>query len=196
MCQKCGKKKCVREKTESCDESEIKVKYITGPRGCDGRDGIDGSAGRDGTAGVSGNAIFAAADFFALMHGDNAATVATGGDVDFPQNGENIGTDITSTGNDTFNLASIGLYMVQFQVSVTEAGQLVLTLNGIELANSVVGRDTGNSQISGVSLVRTTSANSVLTVRNPTGNAAALTITPLAGGSEPVSAHLVITRLQ
>lgn len=34
-----------------------------------------------------------------------------------------------------------------------------------------------------------------LTVRNPTGSAAALTITPLAGGTRPVSAHLVITQI-
>ena len=30
----------------------------------------------------------------------------------------------------------------------------------------------------------------------PAGNAAALTITPLAGGTRPVSAHLVITQIQ
>ena len=39
-------------------------------------------------------------------------------------------------------------------------------------------------------------ANSILTVRNPAGNTAALGITPLAGGKRPVSAHLVIAQLQ
>ena len=38
-------------------------------------------------------------------------------------------------------------------------------------------------------------AVSALTVRNPAGNAAALTVTPLAGGTHPVSAHLVITQI-
>ena len=47
-----------------------------------------------------------------------------------------------------------------------------------------------------MAIVETTSVNSVLTVRNPEGTAAALTITPLAGGTRPVSAHLVITQLQ
>ena len=42
-------------------------------------------------------------------------------------------------------------------------------------------------------LVEVTTTNSILTVRNPAGNAAALTITPLAGGTNSVSAHLVIT---
>lgn len=55
---------------------------------------------------------------------------------------------------------------------------------------------TGTSQIIGMSLVTTTSINSILTLRNPADNAAALTITPLAGGTEPVSAHLVILQIQ
>jgi len=44
-------------------------------------------------------------------------------------------------------------------------------------------------------LVTTTEENSVLTVRNPEGTAGALDLTPTAGGTEPVSAHLVITQL-
>ena len=46
-----------------------------------------------------------------------------------------------------------------------------------------------------VMMVTTTVINSILTVRNPEGTAAALTITPLAGGTRPVSAHLVITQI-
>jgi len=46
-----------------------------------------------------------------------------------------------------------------------------------------------------MAIVTTTTINSILTVRNPAGNAAALTITPLAGGTRPVSAHLVITQI-
>ena len=71
-----------------------------------------------------------------------------------------------------------------------------LTLNGEDLDYSVVGRATGTSDIIGMSIVTTTEENSILTVRNPAGNSTALTITPLAGGTRPVSAHLVITQLQ
>jgi len=84
---------------------------------------------------------------------------------------------------------------ITLALGATEAGQLILTLNGEDLPETVVGRATGTSQIVGMSLVTTTTVNSVLTVRNPAGNAAALTITPLAGGTRPVSAHLVITQL-
>ena len=82
-----------------------------------------------------------------------------------------------------------------FRVSVTEAGQLILTLNGQALEYTVNGRATGTSDIVGMAIVSTASVNSVLTVRNPAGNAAALTITPLLGGTRPVSAHLVIAQL-
>ena len=81
------------------------------------------------------------------------------------------------------------------KVSVTEAGQLVLTLNGQELAYTVVGRAAGTSQIVEMAILTTATANAVLTVRNPAANATALTITPLAGGANPVSAHLVITQI-
>jgi hypothetical protein len=136
------------------------------------------------------------ADFYALMPPDNAATVAPNTDVSFPQNGPTSATTITRIGPSSFNLAAIGSYQVLFQVSVTEAGQLILTINGGDLGYTVVGRATGTSQIVGEAIVTTIVINSTLTVRNPAGNAAALTITPVAGGARPVSAHLVITQLK
>jgi len=71
----------------------------------------------------------------------------------------------------------------------------MLTLNGQDLDETVVGRATGTSQIVGMAVVTVTEVNSILTVRNPASNAAALTVTPLAGGTRPVSAHLVITQI-
>jgi hypothetical protein len=133
------------------------------------------------------------------MPPDNETTVGVGTDVSFPQDGPIGGSDISRTGFSTFNLAAIGIYQVLFQVSVDEAGQLVLTLDSgggaTELPYTVVGRATGTSQIVGVALVETIVINSILTVRNPASESTALTITPLAGGTEPVSAHLVIMRL-
>lgn len=169
----------------------------TGPTGAAGATGATGATGAQGPAG----GVLDFADFYALMPPDNAATVAIGGDVDFPNDGPSSGTGlIARTGVDTFNLAEIGTYEVLFQVSVSEAGQLVLTLNSgagaVELAYTVVGRDTGTSQIIGMALVQTTVINSILTVRNPAANPTALTITPLAGGADPVSAHLLITRIR
>ena len=169
-----------------------------GPAGETGPVGPQGPAGETGPVGPQGPAggVLNYADFYALMPPDNAATVAPGTDVSFPQDGPNSGSGIARSGPSSFNLAEIGTYQVLFQVSVTEAGQLILTLNGEDLAYTVAGRATGTSQIVGMAIVETTVINSVLTVRNPEGTAAALTITPLAGGTRPVSAHLVIIQIQ
>jgi hypothetical protein len=151
---------------------------------------------------VSTTAVFA--EFFALMPNDNVPTVAVGESVQFPQAGPNSGNGITALSSTSFQIADIGTYEVSWQVSVTEAGQLVLHVDAgsvtgtsglIEIARSVVGRATGTSQITNTMLIHTSSANTAISVRNPTGNAAALTITPSAGGTHAVSANLVIRKI-
>jgi hypothetical protein len=126
------------------------------------------------------------------MPPDNTATVAVGGDVAFPQNGPTTSTGIARSSTTAFTLATPGVYRVSFQVSVTEAGQLELTLDGVPLQYTVTGRATGTSLIGLTTLVATTTVGQVLTVRNPVGNSTALTITPLAGGASSSSATLLI----
>ena len=183
------------------DSEKCKPRYccysIIGPTGATGPSGAIGATGPQGIQGPTGEAggVLNYADFYALMPPDNAATVAPGTDVSFPQDGPNSGSDIARISANSFNLAQIGTYQVLSQVGVSEAGQLELTLNGAPLAYTVVGRATWTSQIIGLVII-TTTINSVLTVRNPADNATALTITPLVGGTQPVSAHLVITQIQ
>ena len=137
------------------------------------------------------------ADFYALMPGDNAATVGASTAVQFPQNGPADGSgSISRLSASTFNLSAIGTYEIFFQVSVTEAAQLMLRVNGTEVPSSVVGRATGTNQLTATCLITTSVINSTLEVINPSGNSPALTITPVAGGTHAVSAHLVIKRLQ
>jgi hypothetical protein len=131
------------------------------------------------------------------MPSDNSSTVVAGTAVQFPQDGPSDGSgNIARTGASTFNLTNIGTYRVSFQASVTEAGQLVVRLNSSQLAYTVVGRATGISQIVGDLFVKTTTVNSVLEIVNPAGESTALTITPKAGGVDPVSATLTIQRVQ
>ena len=174
---------------------------VAGPQGPAGAQGPVGATGPQGPIGETGpqgpaGGVLAFGDFYALMPTDNPTAVAAGSDISFPQNGPNSATGITRVDDSSFTLADVGTYQVLFQVSVTEPGQLVLTLNGTELPYTVVGRDAGNTQITGVALVQTTAADAVLTVRNPEGTGSALTLAENAGGTEPVSAHLVITQLQ
>jgi hypothetical protein len=129
------------------------------------------------------------------MPGDNAATIAPGADLSFPQNGPTFGIDVLRLTASNFSLISVGIYQVMFQVSITESAQLCIVLNAGQNPATVVGRATGTSQVVGICLVQTTLPNSILSIRNPLGEAIALTMTPVAGGTNPVSAHLVITRV-
>lgn len=135
------------------------------------------------------------AEFFALMPGDNTATIAAGTAINFPQNGLTDGY-ITRSSSNQFILPDVGIYLVHWQVSISEGAQLLIMLNGTELANTVVGRATGTSQIVGHTLINTTLATSILSIVSPAGNTPALTITPTAGGTHAVTSNLVITRIQ
>jgi hypothetical protein len=142
--------------------------------------------------------MLAFADFYALMGSDNAATVAVGEAVEFPNTGINSGNAIrlVTASTSQIQLAEIGIYMVTWLVSVTEAGQLMLELNGVENPSSVFGRATGASQIAGIILIATNTANSIIRIVNPPDNSTVLTITPGAGGARAVSASLIILRIQ
>jgi hypothetical protein len=137
--------------------------------------------------------VLAFGEFYALMAPDNAATLAPGVAVAFPTAVVS-GPGISQLTPSSFNLSKAGVYLVMFQVSVTEAGQLILVTNGTELPATVAGRATGASQIVGMSLVTAAADDTVLQVRNPSGNGT-ITITPSAGGGHPVSAHVTILRL-
>ena len=150
-------------------------------RGKIGRRGYTGPAGPMGPTG-----IIHFSDFYALMPPDNSSTIAIGGDIEFPNTGVSNGI-ITLINSTSFNLPNIGIYEVLFQVSVNEAAQLGLTLNGLVLQDTVV---TGTNQVIGLSLIKTTVVNSILTVKKFAENSSALTV-----GTSPVSARLIIKQL-
>lgn len=164
----------------------------TGPQGPAGETGPQGSVGPQGPAG----GVIAYADFYALMPPDNVTAIPAGSDIAFPRSGPISGTGITRISNTQFSLENIGTYQVLVQLSAEDSGQLVLTLDGTDLPYTVAGTSvTGTSQIVVMAMVETTAANAVLTVRNPDGTGNPLVLTPGAGGTRPVSAHLVITQL-
>jgi hypothetical protein len=173
---------------------------VAGPTGPQGPAGNDGATGSQGPQGIQGNVGPAGpagssdyADFYALMPGDNLATVVVGNDVQFPRNGPNSATGITRINSTIFNLADVGTYEVHFTVSVDEPCQLQLRLNGMGLSSTVVGRATGTCQITGNFLIQTYVSNSTLSVMNQ--GFTSITISQFAGGNTPVSAHLVIKKM-
>jgi Collagen triple helix repeat (20 copies) len=200
-----GEKGVTGSAGQSGPKGETGTAGSAGPKGETGAAGLTGSIGPAGATGAAGPAgpegasgSPAYAEFYALMPPGNAATVAAGSPVSFPQSGATAG-GIVRLNPAEFVLPRVGTYSVDFSVSVTEAGQLVIALDSgggmVELPYTVYGRATGASQIAGDALITTTAASSSVELRNPEGNTPALTITPLAGGAQPAVASIVIQQL-
>jgi hypothetical protein len=93
-----------------------------------------------------------------------------------------------------FVLPNIGVYDISWMVSVAEAGQLALFLNGVFQPETLAGRATGTNQITNRVLVTTTSANSIIKIVNHS-SASALTLTPLPGGTSAGATYLTVVQL-
>lgn len=143
FCNNCqnGCKNDCNDQHECCDNKDPCVVCPPGPEGAQGPQELPGG-------------VLGYADFYALMPPDDSATVAPGTDVSFPQNVPIANTNIGRLGPSSFNLGPIGTYQILFQISVTEARQLILTLNGQDPDYTVAGRATGTSQIVGMAVVR------------------------------------------
>ena len=192
----CNSSSSDSESSNSSSSSDTECITTKIKRGHRGKKGCTGPAGPIGLSGPVGPSFASSyADYYALMPGDNSATIAVGADVEFPSDGPFLGGDIARLGPSSFNLVSIGTYQILFQVSIDEPGQLVVSLNNLQQTYTTVGRATGTTQITGICLIQTLTSNSTLTIRNPVGNSTALTITPNAGGAGSVSAHLLIMRI-
>ncbi len=134
------------------------------------------------------------ADFYGLQPTDNAAPIAPGDSVAFPTAGSADGGIVSSAGGTVFTVTDPGAYLIAFRVPVTAGGQLVLAVNGGDIASTITGRAAGDSDILGLS-IETLTAGSTISVRNPASGTSSITVTPSAGGAAPVSAHLVIVKL-
>jgi hypothetical protein len=150
-----------------------------------------------GAAPVNG---FELAEFFGMSNVDYAATIAIGAPVPFPENGVSTGGIIRNSGSQTdFILQDIGIYLISFIGSFNEPGQLTLWLDPNtgtfnRVINSTVGRATGANQISSNILLHTTVASSKIRIVNDS-SPAALTVTPLPGGTQAGVVSLTIVRL-
>lgn len=143
--------------------------------------------------------VLGAAMFFGVSGAagapDYAATVAIGAAMPFPQDGPTTGgADApTRTAPDTFQINAAGVYDISYQASVDEPGQLAVWVNGAAVGATRAGRATGTNQIANRVLM-TLALNDLLTVRND-ASGAALTVTPIAGGTGDAGATLVIRRV-
>ena len=161
---------------------------LTGPAGPQGIQGIPGETGPAGS-------FLGYADFYAIMPPENAAAIAPGEAVEFPEQSFIGGTNVTRTSDSEFTFTESGIYLVFFIAATSEAAQLVPAKNTTELSFALAGKDSVLSQLSGMAIIAANDGD-VLTLRNPASATSSVTLSPNAGGNSPVTAHLILIRLQ
>jgi hypothetical protein len=132
---------------------------------------------------------------FYLLSGASAPVVLVGDPILFNFDGPTTHRIIRNGGTSPseFVLPDIGFYEVFWQANIASAAQLELQLNGSQVADTVIGRATADNQLVGDVLIQTTLINEILTINNP--GLSQIIITGNAGGSQPVSAVLLIMRI-
>jgi hypothetical protein len=85
-------------------------------------------------------------------------------------------------------------YEVQFYVTLNGSGQLVVSVNGIEIPATVVGIN-GGGELVGFTLVYVSTPNASLSIDYPLGNVGSISLPVAAGGNQPTTARLIIKQL-
>lgn len=172
-----------------------------GPQGATGASpagaaGPTGPVGASGAVGVTPTAVTNIVNFYGTV--TTTFTVAPGAAVQFPSAGPVQGSGIYQTSLSSFRLGSVGTYMVQFSVPVHNAGQLGVAIAVDDVLQvqdaTVVGRDLGDTAISGVCLITTTLPDQVLSIVNPSTVSDLIVDTATSGGSG-ANFQLIITQL-
>ena len=128
-------------------------------------------------------------DFYSFP-GENMS-IPVNGAISFSQTAVANSTIQRSSSAD-FVLPEVGTYEVAFQLSVNEAAQVGISLNGFAVASSVVGRSSGGTQVVGLSFITTTISFTTLRIVN-FGNSP-ITLSQF-GGPNFVYPHLIIKKL-
>ncbi len=161
---------------------------VTGPTGPTGATGATGPTGPVGASGLSSYATF-----YALMPSDNSTAIAPNEPINFPTTATKT-DDITVTSPSVFTVTTAGNYLIMFQASTTEGGQLQLTVNNTPISYTTVGKAGESTQIVGFAVLPL-AANDAISVINPETNTTDITLTQNAGGENAVAAQLVIAKL-
>lgn len=91
-------------------------------------------------------------------------------------------------------IVNAGVYSVQYSVTVAEARQIALYLNGAVVAGTIYGQATGTSVTTAMAII-TATAGSLLTLRNHLSAAALTLVTPSGGTASNATNSLLIKRL-
>lgn len=154
--------------------------------------GIDGRNGTNGTNGISGVIDFAS--FYALKPNDNFSPIPGGVAIAFPHQGPtHPSSNIYMFFTNVFVITNTGSYEFTYYLSVTEACQIALELNGVVDPNTVSGRATGTNYAYGKLILDITTPFTLISVVN--AGLIPLTVTGNAGGTQVSSSYFNIKQL-
>lgn len=91
-------------------------------------------------------------------------------------------------------ILNAGTYKVDFSVTVAEARQIALYLNGSVVGSTIYGQATGTAVTTGVAIIEV-AAGDVLTLRNHLSAAALTLVTPSGGTENNVTNSLTILKI-
>jgi hypothetical protein len=157
--------------------------------------------GSKGDTGPTGS-VLSFADFYGLMSGergqpnDNPTAIGPGNSIAFPRTLYTFG-NIQRNSAFEFLLPANGIFEINFNINIQNTGEVVIVLNGNEIAATVFGKS-GNGFVPGISIITTPIGNnSTLSINNPsTAASGGLKIDAATGAlSQPESCHLIIKQL-
>ena len=103
---------------------------------------------------------------------------------------------ITRIAPGKIQLSAPGTYLVQVQMNLLHAGQLIASVNGEDNSDCVLGTACDGEFLHGFCIFNTDQANSIFSISNPSSNCRPIHICAYAGGVLPVGASLMIMRIR
>ncbi len=137
--------------------------------------------------------------FFYLISPPDAFVINGGDAIAFPNDGPVEGITRVAMSSSEFILPSIGVYEVNWVLCIDEASQIDVWIDSgmgaVEQTNTLLGRPAGTTQSNGSVFIETTAANSILTLRNASGNSPITISNGLFFGSQPAIGSLTIKKI-
>jgi hypothetical protein len=182
------------DKGEKGEQGNKGEKGDQGDKGEKGDQGDKGEKGEHGDPGSPGSSIQHAV-YYGIVPPDNSFDIEPGDSVEFPNDYLSC-SSVVRVNNKVFKLINTGIYEIKFILSITQPAQLVVSMDegsGFQQLNhTVVGRNSGSSQLIGDVFIKVTQGNSSICISSPAQNNNPIRVTSTAGGTLSETCYLII----
>ncbi len=173
---------------------------LSGDKGDKGDQGEKGEKGDKGEKGEKGDSATnqSIAVFYGLIPPNNENDILPGESIEFPLDYiTNI--NIVRVNNKAFKLMLAGIYEIKYILSITQPAQLVVSMDSgsgfIQQLHTVVGRNSGSSQLIGDVFLKVDIPGSIICLASPVENNNPIRVTPTAGGTLAETCYLIVSKI-